>query len=39
MWIENPDDIGIVLVEVPADHPLRRDNDRHDRQSDEPYAA
>jgi hypothetical protein len=25
MWIENPDGIRIVLVEVPADHPLRRD--------------
>jgi catechol 2,3-dioxygenase-like lactoylglutathione lyase family enzyme len=26
MWIEDPDGIPIVLVEVPADHPLRRDN-------------
>ena len=25
MWIEDPDSIRIVLVEVPADHPLRRD--------------
>jgi predicted enzyme related to lactoylglutathione lyase len=25
MWIEDPDGIQIVLVEVPADHPLRRD--------------
>ena len=25
MWIEDPDGIGIVFVEVPADHPLRRD--------------
>jgi catechol 2,3-dioxygenase-like lactoylglutathione lyase family enzyme len=25
MWIEDPDGVGIVLVEVPADHPLRRD--------------
>jgi catechol 2,3-dioxygenase-like lactoylglutathione lyase family enzyme len=25
MWIEDPDGIWIVLVEVPADHPLRRD--------------
>jgi catechol 2,3-dioxygenase-like lactoylglutathione lyase family enzyme len=25
MWIEDPDGIRIVLVEVPADHPLRRD--------------
>jgi predicted enzyme related to lactoylglutathione lyase len=25
MWIEDPDGIQIVLVEVPANHPLRRD--------------
>ncbi len=25
MWIEDPDGGRIVLVEVPADHPLRRD--------------
>ena len=25
MWSEDPDGIRIVLVEVPADHPLRRD--------------
>jgi catechol 2,3-dioxygenase-like lactoylglutathione lyase family enzyme len=25
MWIQDPDGIEIVLVEVPADHPLRRD--------------
>ena len=25
MWIEDPDGIRIVLVEVPAAHPLRRD--------------
>jgi catechol 2,3-dioxygenase-like lactoylglutathione lyase family enzyme len=25
MWIEDPDGIQIVVVEVPADHPLRRD--------------
>ena len=25
MWIEDPDGARIVLVEVPADHPLRRD--------------
>ena len=25
MWIEDPDGVDIVLVEVPADHPLRRD--------------
>lgn len=26
MWIEDPDGVQIVLVEVPEDHPLRRDN-------------
>jgi uncharacterized glyoxalase superfamily protein PhnB len=26
MWIEDPDGIRIVLIEVPADHPLRRDS-------------
>ena len=26
MWIEDPDGVRIVLVEVPAGHPLRRDN-------------
>jgi catechol 2,3-dioxygenase-like lactoylglutathione lyase family enzyme len=25
MWIEDPDGTQIVLVEVPAEHPLRRD--------------
>jgi catechol 2,3-dioxygenase-like lactoylglutathione lyase family enzyme len=25
MWIADPDGLPIVLVEVPADHPLRRD--------------
>jgi catechol 2,3-dioxygenase-like lactoylglutathione lyase family enzyme len=25
MWIEDPDGVKIVFVEVPADHPLRRD--------------
>ncbi len=25
MWIEDPDGVGVVLVEVPDDHPLRRD--------------
>jgi catechol 2,3-dioxygenase-like lactoylglutathione lyase family enzyme len=24
-WLEDPDGLPIVLVEVPADHPLRRD--------------
>ncbi|GAA3318121.1 VOC family protein [Arthrobacter ramosus] len=26
MWIEDPDGVRIVLVEVPEDHPLRRDH-------------
>jgi hypothetical protein len=25
MWIEDPDGVRIVFVEVPADHTLRRD--------------
>ena len=25
MWVEDPDGVRIVVVEVPADHPLRRD--------------
>jgi hypothetical protein len=25
VWVEDPDGIRIVLAEVPADHPLRRD--------------
>lgn len=25
MWIEDPDGLPIAVVEVPADHPLRRD--------------
>lgn len=25
MWIEDPDGIPIVLVQIPQDHPLRRD--------------
>ncbi|WP_433367977.1 VOC family protein [Streptosporangium sp. CA-115845] len=25
MWIEDPDGTSVVLVEVPEDHPLRRD--------------
>ena len=25
MWIEDPDAVRIVLVEIPVDHPLRRD--------------
>jgi uncharacterized glyoxalase superfamily protein PhnB len=26
MWIEDPDGVRIVLVEVPSGHPLRRDS-------------
>ena len=26
MWVEDPDGVRIVLVEVPEDHPLRRDD-------------
>ncbi len=26
MWVADPDGLRIVVVEVPADHPLRRDN-------------
>jgi catechol 2,3-dioxygenase-like lactoylglutathione lyase family enzyme len=29
MWIQDPDGIRIVLVEVPADHPLRRAHEQH----------
>lgn len=25
LWIADPDEVRIVLVEIPADHPLRRD--------------
>ncbi|KQZ68756.1 VOC family protein [Nocardioides sp. Root151] len=25
MWIQDPDGVRLVLVEVPADHPLRKD--------------
>ena len=25
LWVEDPDGVSIVLVEVPEDHPLRRD--------------
>jgi catechol 2,3-dioxygenase-like lactoylglutathione lyase family enzyme len=25
MWIEDPDGVHIILVEIPTDHPLRRD--------------
>jgi predicted enzyme related to lactoylglutathione lyase len=26
MWIEDPDGVPIVIVEIPGDHPLRRDS-------------
>jgi hypothetical protein len=26
MWVQDPDGVPIVLVEIPADHPLRRDH-------------
>jgi hypothetical protein len=26
MWVADPDGVPIILVEVPPDHPLRRDN-------------
>jgi predicted enzyme related to lactoylglutathione lyase len=25
MWVEDPDGVRLVMVEIPADHPLRRD--------------
>jgi len=25
MWLEDPDGLRLVLVQVPDDHPLRRD--------------
>ncbi|MFE3446557.1 VOC family protein [Nocardia sp. NPDC059180] len=28
MWVRDPDGVAIVLVEVPDDHPIRRDNRR-----------
>ncbi|MFI1919025.1 VOC family protein [Nocardia sp. NPDC020380] len=31
MWIKDPDGVPIVLVEVPPDHPIRRDNRPSDR--------
>ena len=39
MWIEDPDGIPIVLVEVPAEHPSAVTRDRRYRQDDEPHAA
>jgi catechol 2,3-dioxygenase-like lactoylglutathione lyase family enzyme len=34
MWIMDPDDVRIALIEVPDDHPLRRDQ-RHLAAADE----
>jgi catechol 2,3-dioxygenase-like lactoylglutathione lyase family enzyme len=39
MWIGGPDGIRIVLVEVPAGHPLRRTRDRRQRHDDEPLTG
>ncbi len=39
MWIQDPDGIRIVLVEVPADHPLRRDPRPALHRNDGPHAA
>jgi predicted enzyme related to lactoylglutathione lyase len=30
MWVTDPDGVAIVLVEVPADHPIRRDTRESD---------
>ena len=39
MRVQDPGGIRIVLVQVPADHPLRRDPRPRYRQDGEPYAA
>jgi predicted enzyme related to lactoylglutathione lyase len=39
MWITDPGGIRIVLVQVPADHPLRRDPRSAHREDDDPYGA
>jgi hypothetical protein len=39
MWIEDPDGIRIVLVEVPADHLFVVTRDRLHHQDDDRYAA
>ncbi len=36
MWIADPDGLQLVIVEVPADHPLRMDQRSHPRKSDAP---
>ena len=38
MWIEDPDGVRIVLVEVPHDHPLRRDRRRSTKLARRPPA-
>jgi predicted enzyme related to lactoylglutathione lyase len=38
MWIEDPDGVRIVLVEVPDDHPLRRDQRDVSSAAPEPGA-
>jgi Glyoxalase/Bleomycin resistance protein/Dioxygenase superfamily len=39
MWIEDPDGVRIVLVEVSADHPLAATRGRRYRYDGDPYAA
>jgi catechol 2,3-dioxygenase-like lactoylglutathione lyase family enzyme len=39
MWIEDPDGVRIVLVEVPETHPLRRRLDFEGSPSDQPPEA
>jgi len=39
MWIEDPDGVRIVFVEVPADHPLRRDPRWSFRRPDTPRQS
>jgi uncharacterized glyoxalase superfamily protein PhnB len=36
MWIEDPDGVRIVLVEVPADHPLAATRGRRYRYDGDP---
>src|SRR3954462_8580446 len=39
MWIEDPDGVRIVVVEVPADHPLRRDPRGSGRSGRDPWQC
>jgi catechol 2,3-dioxygenase-like lactoylglutathione lyase family enzyme len=39
MWIEDPDGVRIVLVEIPADHPLRRDPRSARHEDDDPVCG